>query len=387
MPETGSAEGVHAPLTACIASAERYKDGAVGALRPVFHRRPAPPFLYGPCRLSSDATHALAKGADASGVLSSDDDVTKRPQEPLLVSVLLPSRGRPDSLLRMLDSLYETAAVPDRVEAVVRIDDDDAPTLALDLSRWPLRRVVGPRLPMALLNTACLDAATGDILIAANDDLVVRSPGWDERLREAATRFADGVWLAWPNDLIQGPKLATFPAFSRTTAALLGDPFPAAFRGEFIDVHLKDIFERLKGRGHDRMVFVADAVFEHLHHRAGKTENDATYRERENRVDDHVYLELGPQRALTVARLLARIRGTVPPPLDGRLATGSFAWLTLLALLTGGSPPLWRLRVFSWLWRRRLKRYTHHADATGTPGSAGAVAVAARKPAGPTVPP
>lgn len=285
-------------------------------------------------------------------------DTRGAPQpEAALISILLPTRGRPDSLSRMLDSLFGLADRPDRVEAVVRIDDDDAATLALDLTRWPVRRLVGARLPMALLNTACLDAAAGDILLAANDDIVVRTKGWDTRMRAAAAGVPDGVYLLYPNDLIQGARLATFPGFSRAGRRLLGEPFPRAYRGEFIDVHLKDIFERLKGRGHDRLLFLEDVVFEHLHHRAGKMANDATYRERENTVDDRVFLELQPSRAAAARRLLAHIAGAPATAAEPPPAVGSFLTLTLGVLLKGSAPALWRLRVFSWLWRRHLNRY------------------------------
>lgn len=277
-----------------------------------------------------------------------------------LVSLLLPTRGRPASLSRMLDSAFELAARPDRVEAVVCIDDDDAATLALDFSAWNVRRLVGPRRPMAELNAACLAAATGDLLFAVNDDVVVRTKAWDEVLRARTAAFPDGVWLAFPNDLLQGDRLATFPCLSREGVRLLGAPYPHEFRGEFIDVHLMDVFQRLRGAGHDRIVYLDDVVFEHLHHRAGKSEEDATYRERLNSVDDDVYLGLHRERGAAVRRLRDRVQGMTPPdaPPPRALAGGGFVFRSLEALICSRAPILWRLRVFSWLWRRRLRRFT-----------------------------
>lgn len=282
--------------------------------------------------------------------------------EPALISVLMPTRGRPAAVVRMLSTLFSLAERPDRVEAVLRIDDDDAATLALDFAATPelaganVRRLVGPRLPMAELNTACLEAAGGDILFAANDDVAVRTQGWDARLRAAVARHPDGVYLAFPNDLLQGNRLATFPCLSREACRLLGEPYPKAFRGEFIDVHLMDIFQRLKGVGVDRVLYLEDVVFEHLHHRAAKSVEDATYRERLNTVDDHVYLALQDERRAAARRLARRVAGETPPDAapPRPAPAGSFAWRSFKSLAFSTAPFLWRLRVFSWLWRRRV---------------------------------
>jgi hypothetical protein len=278
---------------------------------------------------------------------------------PRPISILLPTRGRPESLARMLGGAFKLAAQPQLLEAVVCVDDDDAATLALDMSAWNVRRLVGPRRPMAELNAACLAAATGDLLFAVNDDVVVRTPGWDDKLRAAVDRFPDGVWLAFPNDLLQGDRLATFPCLSREGARLLGEPYPRDFRGEFIDVHLMDVFQRLKGIGFDRILYLEDVVFEHLHHHAGKSAEDATYRERLNSVDDDVYLGLHRERGAVVRRLRARIAGeSVADPAPPRpLPAGLFVLRSLEALVCSRAPFLWRLRVFSWLWRRRLRRH------------------------------
>lgn len=287
-------------------------------------------------------------------------DVMPEPRSPQAapISILLPTRARPDSLTRMLDSAFRLSARPELLEAVVCIDDDDAATLAVDFSAWRVRRLVGPRRPMAELNAACLAAATGDLLFAVNDDVIVRTEGWDDKLRAATAAFDDGVWLAFPNDLLQGGRLATFPCLSREGARLLGEPYPRDFRGEFIDVHLMDVFQRLKGAGHDRILYLDDVVFEHLHHHAGKSANDATYQERLNSVDDDVYLGLHWERGAAVRRLSARIAGNevASPPPPRALAPRRFILRSLAALLCSRAPVLWRLRVFSWLWRRRLRR-------------------------------
>ena len=108
---------------------------------------------------------------------------------PAGLSVLLPTRGRPEKLARMLDSLFALAARPEAVEAVLRIDDDDRDTQVVDFRRWNCQVVIGPRQSMGALNTACLNAMRHDLFVTSNDDLIVRTEGWDQRIRAAAAAY------------------------------------------------------------------------------------------------------------------------------------------------------------------------------------------------------
>jgi glycosyltransferase involved in cell wall biosynthesis len=282
-----------------------------------------------------------------------------------VISVLVPTRGRKNLLLNMLASLFGEAAEPDAVEVVIYIDDDDDETQTLDLSEFNLKRIVGPRQSMGTLIAACFAQSTGDIILLGNDDVVIRTRGWDTKIRQAVARFPDQVYLFYPNDLFKGAKLATFPILSRLTCDTIADPFPGEYRGAFIDVHVMDIFKQVKGAGFDRVVFLEDVVFEHLHYRLGKSELDETYLERDRFADDETFMALFGARQWASQRLLALINGTkadTKERLDSfRPKIGWFVSLTWDVLFKGTANPLWRLRLFSWLWLRYiyriLKRY------------------------------
>ncbi len=275
---------------------------------------------------------------------------------PVRISVLIPTRKRPQLLERMLESLVPTAEHPEALEVVVCIDDDDDETLALDLDRWSVKRIVGPRQSMGKLNAICYARSTGDIVILGNDDIVVRTQGWDERIREAARRFPDSVYLLYPNDLMKGNRLSTFPVVSRTMCDVIVSPFPAEYRGAFIDVHLLDVFRQLEGMGHKRIVYLDDVIFEHMHYRLGKSELDTTYSERDRFGDDRTFMALLEARLWAAKRLDALIAGR-EPELVSRLhekkpSGGWFLQLAWAVLKGGSSPFLWRLRLFVWLCLR-----------------------------------
>ena len=185
------------------------------------------------------------------------------------ISLLLPTRGRHTLVERLFKSIAETAAQPERVEVILYVDDDDTVSHHLDSKDFRVVRIIGPAMSMGGYNSACLEQACGDIVILVNDDMVISTPGWDNMIVEMDAGFTDKIYLAYGNDLFKKGGLCTFPILSRRTCELLVEPYPAAYRGAFIDVHLFDIFKRLQHAGFNRVRYLDDVVFEHLHYRTG----------------------------------------------------------------------------------------------------------------------
>src|SRR5204863_7602635 len=85
----------------------------------------------------------------------------------------------------------------------------------------PLKRVVvEPGLNMCALNMAGYEAATGDYLMLLNDDVIVRTGAWDEKVLTAVKTFADGIVLVHVNDKIFEEKLCTCAFVSRSYCEL-----------------------------------------------------------------------------------------------------------------------------------------------------------------------
>lgn len=263
--------------------------------------------------------------------------------------------------MSMLESVFATADQPALVDVAVYIDDDDEDVKALDLSAYNVKRIVGPRQSMGTLNAACFAATEGEIVVLGNDDIIIQTKEWDKKIRDVAAQFPDQVYLSYPNDLFKGSNLATFPILSRLTCDTIADPFPGEYRGAFIDVHIMDIFKQIKGAGFDRIVYLEDVVFEHMHYRLGKSELDDTYSERDRFVDDKTFMALVGARQWAAQRLLALIHGTNISPEKSlellRPGAGWFFNLTWGVLFRGTSKPIWRLRLFIWLWLRFFYRH------------------------------
>lgn len=279
----------------------------------------------------------------------------------------MPTRERPKWVERYFKSVLDHTSNLDNIELVLYIDDDDPASHSLSCDRFRVVKTIGPRMTMGALNTACLKKSEGEIIVLQNDDMVIRTEGWDEILLKFHEQLQDPIYLAYPNDLYMKEKLSVAPILSRRTCELLGNPFPELYPGGFIDYHIFDIFTRLKRLGFDRFYFMENIVIEHLHYRFGKSEYDKTY---ENRghfdMGDEVFVELRRMRQGAAECLSAEIRKEklpalmdIPPIPEPPSAIIAAAYEYACAfLLDSGLPIKWRLQMFKLFLDRYLaKRY------------------------------
>ncbi len=114
-----------------------------------------------------------------------------------MISVLLPSRGRPAALTASLQSLTDTADAPGDLEFLVAADPDDtatqeavrgipAATLLVTTERYGYARL------HEYFNRLA-DAAHGEWLLTWNDDAAMRTQGWDTVIR------AQSPGVLWPS--------------------------------------------------------------------------------------------------------------------------------------------------------------------------------------------
>lgn len=137
-----------------------------------------------------------------------------------MISVLLPSRGRPASLVKSATSLFEHATNPDGIEILVAADPDDAGTAAvaedMGLDCWiaPTRFGYGQ---IRLYFNALAEIAIGDWLLLWNDDATMTSAGWDKQIEDLPRR----IQVADLHNAFS-PGLCCFPAVRREAVTMLG---------------------------------------------------------------------------------------------------------------------------------------------------------------------
>jgi hypothetical protein len=220
------------------------------------------------------------------------------------LSIVLPSRGRPQLAARLLDELHRTAAEPARIEVLLMLDDDDPDSHALDHPALRVRKRIGPRLSMGRLTNAAASQASGRAVFLLNDDVRVRTPGWDAEISRTLQSFPDGIACLYPNDLHQRRRNATFPILSRAALGAIGQVTEPGLHHYHIESHLMAIFRRLRRLGHDRLVYLEHVAFEHMGApRPARIEQKGP----DGHDDAALYASLRRERAHAARRLTAAI--------------------------------------------------------------------------------
>src|SRR5262245_16896112 len=116
-------------------------------------------------------------------------------------SLIVPTRQRIAQLRRFLDSVAATVTNSDGIEVILVVDADDPASLCVRHERLTLKHVVvPPGLTMGALNSAGYKASAGEYVMLLNDDVIVRTRGWDATALRCARRFPDGIVLVHVND-------------------------------------------------------------------------------------------------------------------------------------------------------------------------------------------
>lgn len=194
--------------------------------------------------------------------------------------VIVPSRGRPQNIERLLNGFTNTSTGRDTA-LLIAVDEDD-PELegykklpeenaAFDGAGFALL-TVGPRLRLGgtLNSLAPKFVEHYDIIGFMGDDHLPQTIGWDERIAEAMV--SGGV--VYGNDLFQGPNLPTAVFFDSRVIETLGYFVPTGLVHLFFDNVWKDWGEHT-----GKLRYLPDVIIEHIHPHAGKGEMDARYEE------------------------------------------------------------------------------------------------------------
>jgi len=204
-------------------------------------------------------------------------------------SFLLPTRGKPRLARRFLQSVVETADRAPQIEVILGVDEDDIESHGIAQEGLAVKTIILPRgLTMGALNRACFEASSGRYVMLINDDVIVRTRGWDSIIYRTFARYGDDLALVHVNDLLFRQRLCTFPILSRKACLEIGI-CPAGYRRYRIDDHIYDTYSLLSYLGYNRLVYLDHVVFEHdnYSHAGAPPEHDVDYFQS---VDGKVYV-------------------------------------------------------------------------------------------------
>lgn len=192
--------------------------------------------------------------------------------------VIVPSRGRPDNVKRLISAWHETKAT---ATLLIVTDDDDPAARAYGDVIYDLRDnragvlwvTTSPMGMVGALNRyAKLYAEMvhdTHIIGFMGDDHIPRTPLWDQRIRDI---LRAGPGIVYCNDLLQGSNLPTQVFMSSGIIRALGHMAPS-FQHLYVDNYWKQL-----GQGAECLTYISDVVIEHMHPVAGKAEWDDGYK-------------------------------------------------------------------------------------------------------------
>lgn len=193
------------------------------------------------------------------------------------IAVLTPSRGRPERLREMVESIQATATGD--VAILIGLDTDDADNylgvkgiLEGNVGYW-----VKDRMRLGAWTNYMAESVWDhfDILTSFGDDHRPRTPGWDQAVIEAFEERGPG--LVYTRDGLQDERLPTAPFWSASIIKALGFFFPPN------QVHLyADDFWLAMARAIGRCHYLPNVLIEHMNPAAGKATQDAVNHENDS---------------------------------------------------------------------------------------------------------
>lgn len=222
-----------------------------------------------------------------------------------MISVLIPTRKRPESLKQTIESARATAT--SRVEFVCYVDNDDLETYECTKG-FDVKIVWGPRITLSDTWNACARHADGDIFLQGNDDIRFRTPGWDQMVEEAFAASDSKVLMVHGSDGSGVTKnFGPHPFVHRVWYETLGYFTPPHFSSDWGDTWINDLANALNCRR--ELPF----TIEHLHVLFGKAGFDQTtidrlVRDRDDRIS-RLYAATLPLRNRDVEKLRRKMSG------------------------------------------------------------------------------
>jgi glycosyl transferase/beta-hydroxylase protein BlmF len=190
------------------------------------------------------------------------------------ISILCPTRERPDQVIRLIDSLLNNARFPEMLEILFYIDQDDETFPNLDSFGDAVKVFQGPRTWISNAHNFLYSQCQGEIIMTAADDMVFRTIGWDSAVYEAFDSVPDKIALVYGNDLgTHAGKIATHGFFHRKWVEAIGT-WVQPGRGS-----LWDLWSTENARKLGRLIYLDKLIIEHIHYRQSKVdvEFDNTY--------------------------------------------------------------------------------------------------------------
>lgn len=213
-----------------------------------------------------------------------------------MISILCPTRKRPQNITRFVESIVNTVSDINNVELLVYIDDDDQesiPALSAAAEKVSVNAVQGNQLIGSQMYNELGKMSNGNIIMFAADDVVFGTPKWDVLVQNEFDKYEDKILFVYGDDGFQKGRIGTHGFIHRYWMEILGYVLPPKLASAYTDEWVTELSERV-----GRKCYLPSLIVEHLHPATGKALLDETYSKRIEVAGDigSYYKSLEPDR-------------------------------------------------------------------------------------------
>ena len=222
------------------------------------------------------------------------------------ISILCPTRKRPENMYRLTKSIYDTSANPEDIEIIFYIDQGDLESIFMfnELVNIynTVKYVSGERIVLSQMWNECWKMAEGEIYFHCGDDIVMKTQGWDTHVVDKFGQYEDHIMFVHGNDLYHHfPGFGTHGFIHKNWTDTVGYFVPPYFSSDYNDTWLNEVSDKIMRH------FYVPIITEHMHFVVNKSEIDETHRDRliRHRKDnvEELYRSLHEERARDAQKL------------------------------------------------------------------------------------
>ena len=157
-----------------------------------------------------------------------------------MISICLPTRGRPESFKKMCLSVLENASEPDDIEFVSYHDKNDKSVYEYVGNHT---EIIGERIIQSEMFNMCQKVATGPIYMWTCDDIhfADTNKGWDILIKKTFDKSKDKIIFVHPNDRYHRSRFGVVGFLHKNWIKTVGYFLPPYFNTGQADKWINDL--------------------------------------------------------------------------------------------------------------------------------------------------
>ena len=195
-----------------------------------------------------------------------------------MISIIFPTRKRPQNVIRLVDSILSTADDANNLELCLYLDEDDTESVSAVANvaeRISTQALCGNLKIGSQMYNELYRIIDGEIIMFAADDIVFKTKGWDTIVTKKFDEYPDKILFVYGEDGYQHGRIGTHGFIHANWADTVGYVLPPQLASAYTDEWVTELDIRV-----NRNCYIPELVVEHLHPANGKAPNDSTYTNR-----------------------------------------------------------------------------------------------------------